>query len=133
MTSVQLIVIVERPPAGVSYAVQKGAAAKAEIEQIQHSTGADLVFRFEARTEGEDFRGPYVQGPRGGRFLYLTIGQMAGQHHSEFSRRLKIPLADFKAEPGGTYEARVPGTGRDGTPTCATVRPHGGWRPAASA
>jgi hypothetical protein len=44
---------------------------------------------------------------------------------------LKIPLAGIAMkmiEAGGTLEARVPGTGRDGSPNCATVKPFDGWR-----
>ena len=127
MTTVHLIIIVEKPPAGVDYALQKGTGSKYEIEQKRRSTGADLRFEFDARVEGGDFRGPYVAGPRGGRFIYLDIGTAAGQHDSAWSRRLKIPLTGLIAEPGRSYEARVPGTGRDGSPTCATVKPFGGW------
>jgi hypothetical protein len=77
-----------------------------------------------------DFRGPFVQGPRGGRFVYLDIGTLAGQHDSPWSRRLKVPLSGItttllrRASSGGcpALEARVPGTGRDGTPSCASVK-----------
>jgi hypothetical protein len=30
---------------------------------------------------------------------------------------------------GGVLEARVPGTGRDGGPTCPTVKDFEGWKP----
>ena len=30
---------------------------------------------------------------------------------------------------GGVLEARVPGTGRDGGPSCATIKDFEGWKP----
>ena len=40
-----------------------------------------------------DFSGPIVQGPRGGRFVYVDIGTLAGQPDTPWTRRLKVPLA----------------------------------------
>jgi len=113
----------------VDYGLQKGKGSIHETEQKQRSTGGDLHFDFVVTTEGGDFRGPYAQGPRGGRFIYIGIGTSAGQFDSIWTRRLKIPLADLLPEPGVSYQARIPGTGRDGSPTCATTRPIGGWTP----
>ena len=76
--------------------------------------------------------GPFVQGPRGQRFVYLDIGTYAGQAESCWSRRLKVPLTGITAKmiaAGDVLEARVPGTGRDGGPTCASVRDFEGWKP----
>ncbi len=75
--------------------------------------------------------GPFVQGPSGERFVYIDIGTCAGQAGSCWTRRLKIPLAGITTEmiaQDGILEARVPGTGKDGGPTCATVKPFGGWK-----
>jgi hypothetical protein len=44
---------------------------------------------------------------------------------------LKIPLEGITTEmaaKGGIFEVRVPGTDRDGGPTCATVKDFKGWR-----
>jgi hypothetical protein len=63
--------------------------------------------------------------------VYIDIGAYAGQVDSEWSRRLKIPLDGVTAEMiarGGVVEARVPGTGRDGRPNCATVKELDVWR-----
>ena len=97
----------------------------------------DLTFDFTADvtpTSPPDFRGPVVQGPRGQRFVYIDIGTSAGQHDSPWTRRLKIPLNEISAtmveraiKSGRALETRVPGTGKDGTPTCATVKPFEGW------
>ena len=77
-----------------------------------------------------------MQGPAAGRFVYIDIGSCAGQIGTPWSRRLKIPLTGITADmirrasgPGdGVLEAHVAGTGRDGTPACASVKSFGGWK-----
>jgi hypothetical protein len=134
-------VVLQTPPAGVDYAVQVGRGAVYETAQKQRSTGEDLRFEFAVglsttKPAPTDFRGPVVQGPRGQRFVYIDIGTYAGQEGTCWSRRLKIPLAGITwtmvdgalADAGTVLEARVPGTGRDGGPNCATVKLFDGWR-----
>jgi hypothetical protein len=75
---------------------------------------------------------PLCRGPAAGDFVYLDIGTCAGQTESCWSRRLKVPLAGITMKmiaAGGGVEARVPGTGRDGGPSCATVKDFDGWKP----
>jgi hypothetical protein len=63
--------------------------------------------------------------------LCTSIGTYAGQVDSCWSRRLKIPLAGITMkmlQAGNVLEARVPGTGRDGSPSCATVKDFEGWK-----
>jgi hypothetical protein len=68
-----------------------------------------------------------------GRFIYINIGKSAGQFGSCWERRLKIPLGGItwemieKASTKMLLEARLPGTGKDGGPSCATVKPTEGW------
>ncbi len=131
-----LIIILETPPLGVDYALQKGGGNTYEKVQKQRSAGKDLKFEFAVRVgeqkNGEpNFLGPFTQGPASARFVYLDIGQAAGQFDSLWSRRLKIPLY------GITWDlvkekklvARVAGKAKDGSPTCATVKPFSGWKP----
>jgi Family of unknown function (DUF5990) len=134
----KLRIIVESPPPGVDYALQKGSGSAYETDQRQRSAGKDLAFEFTpAIRDGVTdpmaaLAGPFVQGPRGGRFVYLDIGACAGQTDSSWSRRLKVPLAGITMKmitAGGWVEACVPGTGRDGGPSCATVKDFDGWRP----
>ena len=76
--------------------------------------------------------GPFVQGTPQQRFVYIDIGTCAGQADSCWSSRLKAPLDSIPAQfigMGGILEGRVTGTGRDGGPSCATVRDFEGWRP----
>jgi hypothetical protein len=138
-TVVNCRIILEAPPPGVDFGLQKGRGSAYETVQTQRSDGADLRFEFTAgaRAAGSsaDFRGPFIQGPAGGRFVYIDIGTCAGQAGTPWNRRLKIPLKGITSDmirraasaKGALLETRVPGTGRDGTPACASVRDFGGW------
>jgi hypothetical protein len=137
---VNFCVILESPPPGVDYGLQKGGGSDYEVTQKQRSKTGDLRFEFDARVkEGKDgqpvFLGPFVQGPPHERFVYLDIGTYAGQSDTPWGRRLKIPLRgitwnEVKQASRGTdlLETRVPGTAKDGSPTCATVKPFAGWK-----
>jgi hypothetical protein len=138
---INLRIVLESPPAGVDFGIQKGRGSIYETVQTQRSTGRDLVFEFtvvlkETSASGStDFGGPIVQGPRGGRFVYVDIGTLAGQRDTTCSRRLKIPLTGMppalirQASAGRPVmlETRVPGTGKDGGPACASVKDFAGW------
>jgi hypothetical protein len=135
--ALKLRIIVEGPPSGVDYALQKGSGPSYEMHQQQRSQGKDLAFEFTpAIKDGVSdpmaaLAGPFVQGPRGQRFVYLDIGTYAGQPDSCWGRRLKVPLAGITMKmiwAGGVIEARVPGTSRDGSPSCATVKDFDGWK-----
>jgi hypothetical protein len=134
-------IILEQPPAGVDFGLQHGKGSNYKTVQKQRSVTGDLKFEFTARIKNEntssmDFLGPFVQGPRDARFVYIDIGSYAGQTNTEWSRRLKIPLSGIKAEmiskiqsdSGIILETKVPGTGKDGGPNCATVKPFEGWK-----
>ena len=137
---VNFCVILESPPPGVDYGLQKGGGSDYEVTQKQRSKTGDLRFEFDARVkEGKDgqpvFLGPFVQGPPHERFVYLDIGTYAGQSDTPWGRRLKIPLRgitwnEVNQASRGTnlLETRVPGTAKDGSPTCATVKPFAGWK-----
>lgn len=135
-------IILEKPPAGVDFALQKGKGHNCEIIQKQRSGKGDLHFEFNARAVVPDrgaepnLLGPFVQGPVGERFVYIGIGASVGQTDTPWSRRLKVPLSGITAvmvsrihkDPKLVLEAHVPGTAKDGTPTCATVKPFAGWK-----
>jgi Family of unknown function (DUF5990) len=132
-----LRIIIEQPPPGVDYALQKGSGSPFEPVQKQRSKGKDLVFEFQPSIrEGVSgsmaaLGGPFVQGPPRQRFVYVNIGTYAGQAGSVWSRRLKVPLDGIPAafiRAGGVLETRVPGAGRDGSPACATVKDFAGWK-----
>ena len=133
-------IILESPPVGVDFGIQKGSGNKYETIFKQRSGKEDLCFEFkisvkENQASLPDFKGPYVQGPSNERFIYVDIGTAAGQFDSVWTRRLKIPLRDISAETikqlltdsSLVLETKVPGTGRDGGRNCATVKPFPGW------
>jgi len=130
-----LLIILEDPPPGVDFGLQKGSGDPYETVQTQRSSTGDLRFELSVRVrEGKDglpnFLGPFTQGPAQQRFVYIDIGTYAGQTNTVWSRRLKIPLHGITWElikKGKTLETRVPGTGKDGGPNCATVKPFAGW------
>jgi hypothetical protein len=136
-----LRIVLEKPPPGVDFGLQKGHGSDYATVQTQRSGSKDLQFNFTVRVRdgrcdaAPNFLGPFVQGPPGERFVYLDIGLFAGQADSCWSRRLKIPLRGItwemieqvSANSDSVLEAHVPGTGRDGGPSCATVKPFAGW------
>jgi hypothetical protein len=78
---------------------------------------------------GVDLKGPYVQGPPGGRFIYLSWGAVDGAHNFTLFRRAKLWL---DAIPSGVMEnamelgllvGRLGLTDHKGNPLCAAVRP----------
>jgi len=139
-----LRIVLETPPPGVDFGIQQGSGSFYETIGKQRSTGGDLSLEFDVEVRATsaggaaDFAGPIVQGPRGARFVYVDIGTYAGQQDTPWSRRLKIPLTSItseqirRASSGGNrvLEARVPGTGKDGGPSCASVKDFEGWTPA---
>ena len=142
---ITLRIVVERPPSGVYFGLQKGSGSNYETVQTVESRFADLKFEFNVRVrQGKDgrpnFLGPFVQGPPHERFVYLDIGAYAGQTNTPWSRRLKIPLRSITWDlisptaksSLATLEARVEGTGKDGGPSCGTVKPFEGWKPGGS-
>jgi hypothetical protein len=122
--------------------LQIGRGADYETIQKQRSKGNDLHFEFSVAMRAPnkkaepDFSGPVVQGPPGQRFVYIDIGTYAGQADTPWSRRLKIPLIGItwdmidraSADARTVLETRVPGTGKDGGPSCATMKPFDGWK-----
>jgi hypothetical protein len=135
-------IVLEKPPAGVDFAVQKGKGNTYETVQNQRSGKGDLRFEFTARAGSggksavPNLLGPFVQGPPEARFVYVDIGTCAGQTDTNWSRRLKVPLTGITSEMidraaanvGAVFETHVPGTGKDGGPNCATVKPFAGWK-----
>ncbi len=137
---ITLRIVLEAPPPGVDFGIQKGRGSLFEVIQKQRSKGPDLSFEFSVGVRNADgsgtpdFNGPIVQGPRGGRFVYVDIGTLAGQLDTPWSRRLKVPLTGITADQirrassgGSALETRVPGTGKDGGPSCASVKDFAGW------
>jgi Family of unknown function (DUF5990) len=83
-----LRIIIEKPPHGIDFALQKGSGSIYETVQKQRSARKDLVFEFQPLIrEGVSdsmaaLSGPFVQGPARRRFVYVDIGTYAGQADS---------------------------------------------------
>lgn len=137
-TYLPLRITLFNPPKGVMFAVQRG---KAELETPLMASGENLSFNFAVRVgdredERPNFLGPFAQGPRGGRFVYVNSGTLAGQADSCWTRRAKVGLMgigwdlvdQILAQPSLLLEAQIAGKAGDGGPACATVRLLGdGW------
>jgi hypothetical protein len=139
-TILQLQIILSAPPSDVMFALQKGSGSVYETVHKQISGKGDLSFSFSVQVKGDRSKdeqpkhsGSFVQGPANGKFVYINIGTYAGQVGSAWARRLKVPLSgiswkDVDAMKSNTLlQAIVPGTGKDGGPNCATVKPFAGW------
>jgi hypothetical protein len=139
-TEITLQIILIQPTPNVVFGLQKGAGTHYETVQKQIPTSNDLNFTFTIVVKGERSKdkfpklsGSFVQGAADNKFVYIDIGTYAGQSDTMWSRRLKIPLSGITWEDidslSGTsvLQTRVPGTGRDGGPNCATVKPFAGW------
>jgi hypothetical protein len=129
------------PPAGVDFGIQKGNGVRYETLFVQQRRRGDVCFDFsltvkDTRKDGlPNFLGPLAQGTLTNRFVYVDVGTYAGQKDTQWARRMKIPLEGITwslirkvaNRPGHTLSARVPGTGKDGGPNCATVSLLGDW------
>lgn len=123
-------ITIENPVPGVLHSLQAKDGHPFDIKESKG--GEPLTFDFPLRfSPGPKFFGDQVrpEGPER-RFVYIRIGQSAGQLTSPWSRRMKIDihdtpqsLLDRAAAGEGRLEFRVDGTAKDGTPACATVRP----------
>ena len=140
-TELRLRIVLVAPPAGVDFGLQDGKGSDYEAIQKQSSKGDDISFDCTVtvknnRADGlPNFLGPLTQGAATGRFIYIDIGKLAGQADSCWERRIKVPLGGItweiiekaSADPKLALEARLPGTAKDGGPSCATVHPVQGW------
>lgn len=129
-TEINLRIIIEQPVIGVRHSLQ--AKDDLPLDPKYSREGEPLVFDFPIRiAPGPKFFGDQVrrEGPVR-RFVYIRIGQMAGDCTSPWSRRMKIDIHDIgealldrAVQSGGVIETAVIGTAADGTPACATMRP----------
>ena len=127
---VQLRIAIESPVAGVLHSLQ--AKDGHPLDPKGSKTGEPLSFDVPIRVApGPKFFGDQVrrEGPIR-RFVYVRIGQSAGDPKSPWSRRMKIDIHDLgqdlldrASSAGGVIQITVNGTAKDGSPACATVRP----------
>jgi hypothetical protein len=121
-------IVLEQPVPGVLYSLQSKDGQP--LDPKASRKGEVFTFDFPVNVSpGPKLSGDQVrrEGPER-RFVYLRIGQLAGDMSSPWSRRMKIDIHDIgsallerTAAAGATVELTVRGTGADGTPACATV------------
>ncbi|MER6998306.1 DUF5990 family protein [Streptomyces sp. NPDC000410] len=119
--------------------VHVGTQRGREPDQLVPADAEEAVFDVTAETveapDGTtDFRGPYVQGRRGARFIYLTWGELPPGGTFTMFRRAKLFFADIPEEllAAGSAEAVLGLTDGCGLPLCAALRPpRVVWRPGA--
>ena len=140
--AVPLRIALIAPPLGVDFGIQEGRGNDYKTIAVQRSKAGNLQLDCTVTVKGNrtngppNFVGPIAQGPPTGRFIYIDIGKSAGQIASCWQRRIKIPLLGITWEmidsvleaPKRLLQATIPGTGKDGGPSCATVKPIDGWK-----
>ncbi|MFJ6945119.1 DUF5990 family protein [Streptomyces wuyuanensis] len=94
----------------------------ADAEEAVFDLTADVMAAPDGTT---DFRGPWVHGRRGARFLYLTWGELPAGGTFAMFRRAKLFLGDIPPElvAGGHAETTIGLTDGHGLPLCAALRP----------
>jgi Family of unknown function (DUF5990) len=115
----------------VVFALQRG---RRDLGGVVTSSGQDLQFDFlllvdRAPGGSPRFSGEFVQGPAGGKFVYVNSGTLAGQADSCWTRRAKVGLEMLNwstveraaAAEGCHLQARIAGVAPDGGPACASV------------
>jgi hypothetical protein len=140
-TNLRLQIVLEKPPVGVDFGLQKGSGAQYQTIQTQRSDGQDLRFDLSVQIKGDPqkdeqpvFIGPFAQGTSPGKFIYIDVGQYAGQAGG-WSGRMKIPFTGITwdlatrvmTDSNAYLEARIPGSSKDGSPAFATVKNFKGW------
>src|SRR5947208_10638421 len=81
-----------RPPCGWWENVHVGVQVGRDVPQRVAGDAAEAVFDVPVHLADGDFRGKAVHGPRGGRFLYLSWGEVDGDGTFKMFRRAKLPL-----------------------------------------
>jgi len=129
---IRMQIVVANPVPGVLHSLQQDDAP---LDPKISVSGEPLTFDFPARVGRADdgaakFYGKQVRAEgKLRRFVYVRVGTLAGDPASGWTRRMKIDIHDIDpalieaAEAGALLAGTIDGTGRDGTPACATIRP----------
>jgi len=124
-------IVVKKPLPGVTMCLQRG---KDELLPPSSAANGTLNFDFSVSVDlsgnAPNFLGKYSQGPKSDRFVYVNSGTYAGQAKTGWARRAKLSLMTITKEqieeaislPAARIETTFNGTGKDGGPTCASVK-----------
>ena len=114
---------------GIHVGVQRDGEVVGLVPGDMGEAHFDLEVEVEVSENGIDFRGPFVHGRGGERFLYLSWGEVDADGTFTMFRRLKLhllPLAEqFEAKlaTAQRVEAFLELTDTKGRPVAASVRP----------
>ena len=129
---IRLRIVIENPVPGVLHSLQQDDAP---LDPKTSVSGEALSFDFPVRVSRSETGAPKFFGkqvrPEGPvrRFVYIRIGTAAGDHSSEWTRRMKIDIHDIdpelleQAAKAGVLVGTIGGTAKDGSPACATIKP----------
>jgi Family of unknown function (DUF5990) len=117
------------------HGIEVGVQRKNKPGQLMGQVSADaesVTWELEATpvsSDLADFRGPYISGPPGGRFIYLSWGVVEEPGSFAMFRRAKIMFDGIPAkvlaaaQTSAVLVGRLGLTDPKGNPTCASVRP----------
>ena len=138
MTTVELRIVGRKLPGrrfGDYRAVHVGLGRGATLRDLTPGDAPEAIFHVPLtvvtdREGRQSFRGPFVQGKRGERFVYLSWGEVGSDGQFQLFRAAKVHLATIPAanlaralETGARIEAVLDLTDVRGGPVCASVRP----------
>lgn len=130
-TPITLRLTIADPVPGVRYSLQRDDAPYEPVTATEAPLSFDVPIRL---ADDNRVLGPFVRREgKDRRFVYIRIGQSAGDPATALNRRAKIDIHDIPptlletARAGAVLEVVLPGLGKDGTPACATLRPIRGW------
>jgi Family of unknown function (DUF5990) len=121
---------------GGYHRIHVGIQRRGKLDELLGLASADLgsaTWRLDCEAirtpSGVDFKGRYVQGPPGGRFIYLTWVTIDDAGALQMFRRAKLmleavpPSVAAEAIDQGVLVGRLGLTDPKGNPLCAGVRP----------
>ncbi len=112
--------------------IHVGVQKRGKVDDLLGLTPGDAPsaeWTIDSDVQGVDFKGPYIQGRPGARFIYLSWGTVDGDGTFNMFRRAKLmldavaPSLIAKAQKSGQLVARLTLTDAKGNPLCAAVRP----------
>ncbi|MGI9614702.1 MAG: DUF5990 family protein [Acidimicrobiales bacterium] len=126
-----------KPEHGVAFGLQH---KRGEVDPVPATSTSAFEFQLEIFSNDAgtfDFRGDYVNGRRGDRFVYLSWGVPGEAEPFVMFARAKIKLGDIPTEllqaavkKGTDLECRLEATNAKGQPASGTIRPPAvGWAP----
>jgi Family of unknown function (DUF5990) len=111
--------------------IHVGVQRRGKPSELLHLVPGDAPsarWEFESEINGEDIKGPFIQGRPGDRFIYLSWGVVGDDGSFAMFRRAKLLIADIPREivraaaTSGRLTARIGLTDGKGNPLCARVK-----------